>query len=70
MPVVQARDFSPGSLTSYFLVVADICRHARDNKIPLGPGRGSCTGSIVAYATRITELCPLRSRTCRGIGSP
>ncbi|MFD4257788.1 DNA polymerase III subunit alpha [Streptomyces sp. NPDC058534] len=49
----------PMGFSSYFLVVADICRHARDNKIPLGPGRGSCTGSIVAYATRITELCPL-----------
>ncbi|WP_043488442.1 MULTISPECIES: DNA polymerase III subunit alpha [Streptomyces] len=49
----------PMGFSSYFLVVADICRHARENKIPLGPGRGSCTGSIVAYATRITELCPL-----------
>ncbi|MFD8765077.1 DNA polymerase III subunit alpha [Streptomyces mirabilis] len=49
----------PMGFSSYFLVVADICRHARDNKIPVGPGRGSATGSIVAYATRITELCPL-----------
>ncbi|MEV7776970.1 DNA polymerase III subunit alpha [Kitasatospora sp. NPDC088351] len=49
----------PMGFSSYFLVVADICRHARDNRIPLGPGRGSATGSIVAYATRITELCPL-----------
>ncbi|MYW05705.1 DNA polymerase III subunit alpha [Streptomyces sp. SID3343] len=49
----------PMGFSSYFLVVADICRHARDNRIPVGPGRGSATGSIVAYATRITELCPL-----------
>ncbi|MFJ9447431.1 DNA polymerase III subunit alpha [Kitasatospora sp. NPDC101235] len=49
----------PMGFSSYFLVVADICRFARDNRIPLGPGRGSATGSIVAYATRITELCPL-----------
>ncbi|TXS04923.1 DNA polymerase III subunit alpha [Streptomyces sp. col6] len=49
----------PMGFSSYFLVVADICRYARDNKIPVGPGRGSATGSIVAYATRITELCPL-----------
>ncbi|MCX4634916.1 DNA polymerase III subunit alpha [Streptomyces platensis] len=49
----------PMGFSSYFLVVADICRHARENRIPLGPGRGSATGSIVAYATRITELCPL-----------
>jgi len=49
----------PMGFSSYFLVVADICKHARDNGIPVGPGRGSATGSIVAYATRITELCPL-----------
>ncbi|WP_329457454.1 DNA polymerase III subunit alpha [Streptomyces sp. NBC_01497] len=49
----------PMGFSSYFLVVADICRHARESKIPVGPGRGSATGSIVAYATRITELCPL-----------
>jgi DNA polymerase-3 subunit alpha len=50
---------SPMGFDSYFLVVADICRYARENGIPVGPGRGSATGSIVAYATRITELCPL-----------
>ncbi|WP_329051572.1 DNA polymerase III subunit alpha [Streptomyces violaceus] len=49
----------PMGFSSYFLVVADICRYARANGIPLGPGRGSATGSLVAYATRITELCPL-----------
>ncbi|MEI5103766.1 DNA polymerase III subunit alpha [Streptomyces sp. PmtG] len=49
----------PMGFSSYFLVVADICRHARDNGIPIGPGRGSATGSLVAYAVRITELCPL-----------
>ncbi|MEU8131934.1 DNA polymerase III subunit alpha [Streptodolium elevatio] len=49
----------PMGFSAYFLVVADICRYARENGIPLGPGRGSATGSIVAYATRITELCPL-----------
>ncbi|SCF59683.1 DNA polymerase III, alpha subunit [Streptomyces sp. DconLS] len=49
----------PMGFSSYFLVVADICKYARDNGIPVGPGRGSATGSIVAYATRITELCPI-----------
>ena len=49
----------PMGFSSYFLVVADICRHARDNKISRRSGPGSATGSIVAYATRITELCPL-----------
>lgn len=50
---------TPLGFDSYFLVVADICRYARDHGIRVGPGRGSATGSIVAYATGITELCPL-----------
>jgi DNA polymerase III subunit alpha len=45
--------------SSYFLIVADICRHARDNGIRVGPGRGSATGSMVAYVLRITELDPI-----------
>ena len=49
----------PMGFSSYFLIVADICKYARDNGIPVGPGRGSATGSIIAYATRITELDPL-----------
>ncbi|MEU5427580.1 DNA polymerase III subunit alpha [Streptomyces olivoreticuli] len=55
----EMKVIGPMNFSSYFLVVADICKYARDNKIPVGPGRGSATGSIVAYATRITELCPL-----------
>ncbi|MEV0311214.1 DNA polymerase III subunit alpha [Nonomuraea fuscirosea] len=43
----------------YFLVVADICRYAREQGIGLGPGRGSATGSIVAYCTGITQLDPI-----------
>jgi DNA polymerase III subunit alpha len=43
----------------YFLVVADICRYARENGIALGPGRGSATGSMVSYVTGITELDPI-----------
>jgi DNA polymerase III subunit alpha len=43
----------------YFLVVADICRYARDSGIAIGPGRGSATGSMVAYVTGITELDPI-----------
>jgi len=50
---------SPMGFDAYFLVVADICQYARDNGIPVGPGRGSAAGSIVAYLTRITELDPL-----------
>ncbi len=47
---------------SYFLVVADLCAHARANGIRVGPGRGSATGCIVAYALGITELDPLEHR--------
>ncbi|MGK5554682.1 DNA polymerase III subunit alpha [Actinomadura kijaniata] len=43
----------------YFLVVSDICRYAKRNGIWLGPGRGSATGSMVAYVTDITDLDPL-----------
>ncbi|MCK2219399.1 DNA polymerase III subunit alpha [Actinomadura sp. ATCC 31491] len=46
----------------YFLVVSDICRHAREQGIGLGPGRGSATGSMVAYCTGITELDPIEHK--------
>lgn len=46
----------------YFLVVADICQYARENRIGLGPGRGSATGSMVAYCTGITELDPIEHK--------
>ncbi|MFV2197371.1 DNA polymerase III subunit alpha [Nocardiopsis sp. LOL_012] len=44
---------------AYFLVVADICQHARKSGIALGPGRGSAAGSMVAYVLGITDLDPL-----------
>lgn len=44
---------------AYFLVVADICQYARRSGIALGPGRGSATGSMVAYVLGITDLDPL-----------
>jgi DNA polymerase-3 subunit alpha len=43
----------------YFLIVWDIIRFARSRRIPVGPGRGSAAGSLVAYALRITDLDPL-----------
>jgi len=43
----------------YFLIVADFIRAARDKGIPVGPGRGSAAGSLVAYALGITNVCPL-----------
>ncbi len=44
----------------YFLIVADFIKYAKDNDIPVGPGRGSGAGSLVAYALMITDLDPLR----------
>ena len=46
----------------YFLVVGDLCRHAREAGIRVGPGRGSAAGSLVAYALGITELDPVEHR--------
>jgi len=43
----------------YFLIVADFIRAARERGIPVGPGRGSAAGSLVAYALRITNVDPL-----------
>ena len=43
----------------YFLIVADFIQWAKSNDIPVGPGRGSGAGSLVAWATGITELDPL-----------
>ncbi len=43
----------------YFLIVADFIQWAKDNDIPVGPGRGSGAGSLVAYALKITDLDPI-----------
>jgi DNA polymerase-3 subunit alpha len=43
----------------YFLIVWDFIRHAKEHGIPVGPGRGSGAGSIVAYSMRITDLDPI-----------
>ncbi len=62
--VVERLDYELGVITKtgyagYFLITADFIRAARDMGIPVGPGRGSAAGSLVAYATRITDVCPL-----------
>jgi len=44
----------------YFLVVWDFVRYAKDNGIPVGPGRGSSAGSLVAYCLGITDIDPLK----------
>src|ERR1700688_2403216 len=43
----------------YFLIVWDFIRYAREQGIPVGPGRGSAAGSLVAYAMRITDVDPI-----------
>ncbi|MHC5081953.1 MAG: DNA polymerase III subunit alpha, partial [Planctomycetota bacterium] len=45
---------------NYFLIVWDFVRFARDQRIPVGPGRGSAAGSIAAFALGITDIDPLR----------
>ncbi|MDR1663024.1 MAG: DNA polymerase III subunit alpha [Endomicrobium sp.] len=45
---------------SYFLIVSDFIKYAKDNGIPVGPGRGSGAGSMVAYTLGITDICPLK----------
>ncbi len=44
----------------YFLIVWDFIKYAKDNGIPVGPGRGSAAGSIVSYCLGITDIDPLR----------
>src|SRR5207248_6325507 len=45
--------------SGYFLIVADFIKYAKDNGIPVGPGRGSGAGSLVAYSMGITDVDPL-----------
>ena len=45
---------------SYFLITWDFVKWAKDHGVPVGPGRGSAAGSLVAYVLGITDLCPLR----------
>ena len=44
----------------YFLITQDFVNYAIKNNIPVGPGRGSAAGSIVAYSTGITNIDPLK----------
>lgn len=54
LEVINSMGF-PG----YFLIVADFIQWAKNNGVPVGPGRGSGAGSLVAYALKITDLDPL-----------
>src|SRR3546814_4543384 len=58
---VIARMGFPG----YFLIVADFINWAKDHGIPVGPGRGSGAGSLVAWALGITDLDQIGRASCR-----
>ncbi len=55
LTVIEKQGF-----TSYFLIVWDFVHFAKSHDIPVGPGRGSAAGSLVAYALKITDIDPLR----------
>ncbi len=55
LDMIETMGFS-----GYFLIVADFIQWAKDNGIPVGPGRGSGAGSLVAWSLKITDLDPLR----------
>ena len=53
--VIQQMGFE-----GYFLIVWDFIKHSKENGIPVGPGRGSAAGSLVAYCMQITDIDPLQ----------
>ncbi|MBW1851828.1 MAG: DNA polymerase III subunit alpha, partial [Deltaproteobacteria bacterium] len=55
LKVIHEMGFS-----GYFLIVADFIEYARDHDIPVGPGRGSAAGSLVAYSLKITNIEPIK----------
>ncbi|MBK9204994.1 MAG: DNA polymerase III subunit alpha [Candidatus Obscuribacter sp.] len=55
LKVIEDMNFA-----SYFLITADFINYARKNGIPVGPGRGSAAGSLIAYALGITNIDPLK----------
>ena len=57
LDIIQSMGF-PG----YFLIVSDFVEHAKEKGIPVGPGRGSAAGSLVAYALGITSIDPIKYR--------
>jgi len=55
LDVIKEMGFS-----GYFLITQDFVKYARDNNIPVGPGRGSAAGSVVSYALGITDIDPMK----------
>ena len=63
--IIERMDYELGIIEetgfcSYFMVVSDFIVYAKDHGIPVGPGRGSGAGSLVAYLMKITDIDPLR----------
>ncbi len=56
----ELRIINDMGFPDYFLVVWDYIKFARDNSIPVGPGRGSAAGSLVAYSLKITNIDPVK----------
>jgi DNA polymerase-3 subunit alpha len=56
----ELRVIADMGFSSYFLIVWDLIKHARDHDIRVGPGRGSAAGCAVAYCLRITDLDPIK----------
>ena len=55
LDIINGKNFA-----SYFLIVADFIQYAKNRGIPVGPGRGSGAGAMVAYTLGITDICPLK----------
>jgi len=56
----ELKIIEDSGFAGYFLIVADFINYARSKQIPVGPGRGSAAGSLVAYSLGITDIDPLR----------
>ena len=56
----EIKTITQMGFSGYFLIVADFINWAKSNAVPVGPGRGSGAGSLVAYSLGITDLDPLR----------
>ncbi len=56
----EIRVITEMGFATYFLIVADFVNYAKKEKIPVGPGRGSAAGSLVAYCMEITDIDPIK----------
>ncbi len=56
---VELKDIQEAGLQNYFMIVWDVIRFCRENKIPVGRGRGSAAGSLTSYLLRITDVDPI-----------